>query len=87
VAGVKVHPQILKKNGRKEFVVLSYEEFQAIQKRLADAEDPLELRKAVREDDPNVPGMTIEEIKTHLGLAKRGKTVGRRSGGRACPRR
>ncbi len=45
---LKLHPEILKKNGKKEFVVLPYQEFLALQERLADAEDLLELRKAKR---------------------------------------
>ncbi len=45
---LKLHPEILVKNGKKEFVVLPYEEFLAMQERLADAEDLLELRKAKR---------------------------------------
>ncbi len=45
---LKLHPEVLEKNGKKEFVVLPYEEFLALQDRLADAEDLLELRKAKR---------------------------------------
>ena len=44
----KLHPEILKKNGKKQFVVLPYEEFVAIQERLADADDLMMLRKAKR---------------------------------------
>ena len=43
-----LHPEILKKNGKNEFVVLPYAEFLAVQERLADADDLLELRKAKR---------------------------------------
>jgi PHD/YefM family antitoxin component YafN of YafNO toxin-antitoxin module len=45
---LKLHPEVLVKNGKKEFVVLPYKEFLAMQDRLADAEDLLELRKATR---------------------------------------
>ncbi|HEX4413722.1 MAG TPA: hypothetical protein VH107_08840 [Lacipirellulaceae bacterium] len=45
---MKLHPEILTKNGKKEFAILPYEEFLALQERLADAEDVLELRKAKR---------------------------------------
>jgi PHD/YefM family antitoxin component YafN of YafNO toxin-antitoxin module len=45
---LKLHPEVLVKNGKKEFVVLPYKEFLAMQDRLADAEDLLELRKAKR---------------------------------------
>ena len=45
---LKLHPEILSKDGKKQFVVLPYEEFLAVQERLADADDLLELRKAKR---------------------------------------
>ena len=45
---LKLHPEVLFKNGKKEFVVLPHKEFLAMQDRLADAEDLLELRKAKR---------------------------------------
>jgi hypothetical protein len=45
---VKIRPEILTKNGKKEFVILTYEEYVALQDRLADAEDLLDLRKAKR---------------------------------------
>jgi hypothetical protein len=47
---LRLHPQILVKNGKKQFVVLPYEEFLAIQERLADAEDLLQVRKAKRSE-------------------------------------
>ena len=43
---IKLHPEILKKNGKKEFVVLPYEEFTALQELLDDYEDLLDLRAA-----------------------------------------
>jgi hypothetical protein len=45
---LKLHLDILVKNGKKQFAVLPYEKFVALQERLADAEDLLELRKAKR---------------------------------------
>lgn len=59
---IELHPEILKKNGKKEFVVLPYEEFLAIQCVLADAEDLLDLRVAKRKDAKK-PGIDIEEVK------------------------
>ena len=43
---IKLHPEFLVKNGEKQFAVLPYEEFLAVQEQLADAEDLLELRQA-----------------------------------------
>jgi len=71
---IKLHPQILKKNGQGEFVILSFKEFQAIQEMLEDADDLLALRQARENDDPSVPGHTLEEVRLRLGLTKPRKT-------------
>jgi len=42
---VVMHPQILEKEGKKEFVVLPYEEFLQIQEELENYEDLKELRR------------------------------------------
>ena len=65
---LKLHPRMLKKDGRNEFVVLPYEEFQALQERLADADDLLALRRARRADTPRGKGLTLDELKGKLGL-------------------
>lgn len=71
---IKLHPQILKKNGQEEFVIISFKEFQAIQEALEDADDLMALREAREKDDPKVPGYTLEQVKLELGLAKRTRT-------------
>ena len=54
---IELHPEILKKNGKEEFVVLPYEEFTALKELLDDYEDLLDLRAAKTEqkDDPSIP--------------------------------
>ena len=47
---IKLHPEILKKNGKGQFVVLPYEEFVLLREKLEDAEDLLELRRAKRKE-------------------------------------
>ncbi|HYY41704.1 MAG TPA: hypothetical protein VE775_03160 [Pyrinomonadaceae bacterium] len=42
----ELHPEILTKNGKKEFAVLPYEEFMALQDWLEDLEDLIDLRTA-----------------------------------------
>lgn len=42
---MSIHPQIIEKDGRKEFVVLPYEEFLRIQEALNDLEDIRILRE------------------------------------------
>ena len=63
-----LHPEILKKNGKNEFVVLPYEEFLAIQERLADAEDLLELRKAKRAEG-KTRSIPLKQVKRSLGMS------------------
>jgi hypothetical protein len=65
---LKLHPEILSKNGRKQFAVLPYEEFLAVQERLADADDLLELRKAKRTDGRK-KSIPLAMVKRELGLA------------------
>jgi PHD/YefM family antitoxin component YafN of YafNO toxin-antitoxin module len=64
---LKLHPEILTKNGKKEFVVLPYEEFLALQERLADAEELLELRKAKRAEGKK-KALSLAEVKRKLGI-------------------
>jgi PHD/YefM family antitoxin component YafN of YafNO toxin-antitoxin module len=42
---MSIHPQIIEKDGRKEFVVLPYEEFLRIQEELEDYHDLKTLRE------------------------------------------
>jgi hypothetical protein len=46
---IELHPEIIEKDG-KEFVILTHEEFLAIEEALADAEDLTELRAAKKEE-------------------------------------
>ena len=64
---MELHPEILKKNGKNEFAVLPYEEFLALQERLADAEDVLELRKAKRAEGKK-KSIPLADVKRKLGL-------------------
>jgi len=43
---MSIHPQVIEKEGKKEFVILPYEEFLAIKENLEDYEDLKELREA-----------------------------------------
>lgn len=65
---MKLHPEILKKNGKNEFVVLPYEEFVALQEILADAEDLIALRSA-KDQDGGEPSVSLGELKKRFGLA------------------
>ena len=64
---LELHPEFLVKNGKKQFAVLPYEEFLALQERLADAEDLLDLRKAKRADGKK-RSVPLSEVKRELDL-------------------
>ena len=53
--------------GKKEFVVLPYEEYVVLQERLADADDLMELRKAKRSQGKK-NSIPLAEVKRQLGL-------------------
>ncbi len=64
---IELHPEVLKKNGVSEFVILPYDEFVALQRLLADAQDLTDLREAVSTEG-NAPTISLEELKTELGV-------------------
>jgi PHD/YefM family antitoxin component YafN of YafNO toxin-antitoxin module len=64
---IELHPQIVTKDGEKQFVILPYDEFAAIQEALADADDlnALRIAKTEESDAPTVP---LEEVISTLEL-------------------
>jgi hypothetical protein len=63
----ELHPHILKKNGKSEFVVLPYEEFVAIGELLDDERDLLELREAKKAEETSAT-VGVDELRRQLGL-------------------
>ncbi|PSB40336.1 prevent-host-death family protein [filamentous cyanobacterium Phorm 6] len=64
---IPLHPQFITKNGKKEFAVIPYEEFAALQALIADMEDLMNLR-AAKEADADRPSVPLAEVKKMLGL-------------------
>jgi PHD/YefM family antitoxin component YafN of YafNO toxin-antitoxin module len=64
---VSLHPNFITKKGKKEFVVIPYEEFRKIEKNLNDYEDLLDLRKA-KKTEKNKPSSSLKQVKAELGL-------------------
>jgi hypothetical protein len=64
---VRLHPNILKKDGEKAFVVLPYDEFLKVQEELESYEDLKELRtaKAKEADAPTIP---LAKARKQLGI-------------------
>ena len=67
MTNVELHPEFLTKNGKREFAVLSYKEFLALEEWLEDASDLLEIRNG-READAHLPNLTLEEVETEFGI-------------------
>ena len=64
---ITVKPQILEKDGRKEFVVLTYEDFLKIQEELEAYED-LRLLREAKEKEKDAPVVSLEDAKVLLGI-------------------
>lgn len=64
---IPLHPQFIIKNGKKEFAVIPYEEFAALQALIADMEDLMDLRAAKKEDGER-PSVPLAEVKKMLEL-------------------
>jgi hypothetical protein len=62
-----LHPQVIEKEGKKEFVVLPYEEFVQIQEALEDFEDLRDLREE-REKSLDAQTRSLREIGKELGF-------------------
>lgn len=62
---MSIHPQVIEKDGKKEFVVLPYEEFLALQEQLEDFQDLMDLREAKR-DSGNEPSIPLDDIRLQL---------------------
>ena len=62
-----LNPQVIKKDGKKEFVILPYEEFLKIQEQLEDYEDLQILRQATEKERED-PTIGLEEAKRKLDL-------------------
>ena len=62
---VTLNAQIIKKEGKKEFAVIPYEEFLKVQEELLNYEDLRCLREA-KEAEKNAPTVGINELKKQL---------------------
>ncbi len=62
---VSLRAQIIKKNGKKEYAVLPYEEFVRVQEELEDYEDLRCLREA-KEIERSAPTIRLAELKKKI---------------------
>ncbi len=64
---VTLHPNILEQGGQKQFVVLPYSEFIALQEELQDYYDLKELR-AAKKEERDAPTLSFAEAQKELDL-------------------
>ncbi|MEA1995738.1 MAG: type II toxin-antitoxin system Phd/YefM family antitoxin [Campylobacterota bacterium] len=64
---VSLNPKILEKNGKKQFVILTYEEFSKIRKELEDYED-LCLFRETKQREAEASTISLKEAKKKLNL-------------------
>ncbi len=62
-----LHPEYITRAGKKEYAVLPYEEFLALQEEIEQAEDILAIRET-RTENAHAPGISLDEMKQRLGL-------------------
>jgi len=63
---VTLHAQVIKKNGKKDYVVLPYEEFLRVQEELEDYDELRSLREA-KETEKDAPTIAMAELKKKIG--------------------
>jgi PHD/YefM family antitoxin component YafN of YafNO toxin-antitoxin module len=66
---MELHPQIIEKEGRKEFVVLPFEEYQALTELMYDYEDLRDLREA-KEESKDQESVSLDKVISDLGFLR-----------------
>ena len=64
---IKIHPNVLEKNGKKEFAVIPYEEFLKLQDELDDYESLKALREA-KNKEAKAKTVSLEQAKELLNI-------------------
>lgn len=64
---MQLHPQMIEKEGRKEFVVLPFEEYQKLTELLQDYEDLKELREA-KQASQGEKGISLAQVMSEFGM-------------------
>ena len=64
---MELHPQLIEKNGKNEFVVLPFAEFEALTELLQDYEDLMDLRSA-KASSVNEQAIPLVSVLSELGL-------------------
>lgn len=63
---IKLNPSFIEKEGKREYAVLPYDEYEKLQEFLEDAMDLYALREAKAEDDGE--SVSLADVKKQLNL-------------------
>ncbi len=64
---MELHPQVLEKDGKKEFVVLPYEEYERIAEALDDYDGLRQLREA-KSQEHDAETRSLKDVRGELGI-------------------
>ena len=64
---ISINPQVLEKNGKKEFAILPYEDFLKMQEELECYND-LRILREVKQEEQNASSVSFEEAKKILNI-------------------
>jgi hypothetical protein len=64
---MEINPQVIEKDGKKEFVILPYEDFLKIREEL-DNYDDLRILREAKEKEGDVPTISLKDAKNELHL-------------------
>jgi len=64
---MKLHPQVIEKGGKSEFVILPFDEYQALTELMQDYEDLRDLREA-KEAAKGEQGRSLTELMSELEI-------------------
>ena len=64
---ISINPQVLEKNGKKEFAILPYEDFLKMQEELECYND-LRILREVKQEEQNASSISLEEAKKILNI-------------------
>ena len=66
---MKLHPQVIEKEGKKEFVILPFDEYLALTELMFDYEDLQDLRDA-KKKAKDLDGVPLDKVISDLGLSQ-----------------
>ena len=64
---IDIHPNYIEKKGKKEYVIIGYDEFCKLKEKLDDYEDLIDLRKA-KNSQKNKKTKSLSEVKKKLNI-------------------